>query len=132
MGRRCSVRFFDFGEGVSGMDCSSRSSWTGSGAFWESLWGVVVFFVGLGLPAAAVLGLLAALEPEALRALAGVPALEPSLGGALLTAGEDIVVLVWMFVEISWFVVDINNQIELGSCKLNVIQSSPLGVRYAS
>jgi hypothetical protein len=68
---------------------------------------VVDFFVALGL--AAVLGLLAALEPEPLRALAGVPALEPNFGGALLTAGEDMVVMVGF--EMGWCVVENQNQV---------------------
>lgn len=50
-----------------------------------------VFFTGFGL-SATLEGLEAALDPEPLRSLAGVPAFEPSLGGALLTAGEDMVV----------------------------------------
>lgn len=55
----------------------------------------MAFLVDFGLAGAAVLGFEAALEPEPLRILAGVPALEPSLGGALFTAGEDIVVELW-------------------------------------
>ena len=90
MGRRCSeaVDFFlDLGDGVSGMDWSSRSSWIGSGSFWESF-GAEGFLVDLGLPAA--LGLEAALDPEPLRILEGVPALDPSFGGDFPMAGEDI------------------------------------------
>jgi hypothetical protein len=53
----------------------------------------VVFFRDLGLGLAwVVLGFEATLEPEPLRVLAGVLVFEPSFGGALLTAGEDMVV----------------------------------------
>jgi hypothetical protein len=97
------------------MDCSSMSSSSGSGAFWESWRGVVDFFVAFGL--AAVLGLLAALEPEPLRAFAGVPALEPSFGGVLLTAGEDMVVFVR-----DWMV-----GFEMGSCVVDMKNQNPVG-----
>lgn len=71
----------------------------GSGALGVSLRAGVFLTDLTGLPAAlgsllpvsAVLGgLEAALEPEALRFRAGVPPLEPSFGGALFMAGEDI------------------------------------------
>lgn len=91
------------------MDCSRSSSASiGSGAFWESLRGVA-FFVDLGLGEMAVLGFEAALDSEPLRPFAGVPALEPSLGGALLTAGDDIVTS-WTFlgVAVGLFFVDGN------------------------
>jgi hypothetical protein len=53
----------------------------------------VAFFEDLGLGLAWVLlGFEATLEPEPLRVLAGVSVFEPSFGGALLTAGEDMVV----------------------------------------
>lgn len=88
MGRRCSeaADFFDVGDGVSGTDCSSRpwSSLMGSGALGVSL-RVGVFLMDWGLLVA--LGLEAVLEPEALRPL------EPSLGGDLFTAGEDILLV---------------------------------------
>ena len=80
---------------------------------------MVDFFVAFGL--AAVLGLLAALEPEPLRALVGVPALEPSFGGALLTAGEDMVVFVrdWMVgFEMGSCVVDMKNQNPVGELQI--------------
>jgi hypothetical protein len=53
----------------------------------------VAFFRDLGLGLAwLVFGFEATLEPEPLRVLAGVLVFEPSFGGALLTAGEDMVV----------------------------------------
>jgi hypothetical protein len=68
----------DFGEGVSGTETSSASSWIGSGAFGVSfLAGVFLTdFAGVS----GTLGFEAALEPEALRSLAGEPVFDPTLG----------------------------------------------------